>query len=146
MSLPAGPSAAARHRSAVLKAYRDFVDVARRSRPVGERDAKLEEARARIRANAHVADEATRADMLKQLVARVGYLRIVTPKSGRGRHRREAGHVVVREGELVEGVGETAGKRVADGKISMQEAHEYHNRLLKRQYFGQKPPPQPPML
>ena len=53
---------------------------------------------------------------------------------------------MVREGELVEDGGESKGKRVADGKISMQEAHEYHNRLMKRQYFGRKPPPQPPML
>ena len=82
--------------------------------------------------------------MLRTLVARVGYLRIVTPKGGR--HKRESGTFVVREGELVEDGGESKGKRVADGTISMQEAHDYHNRLMKRQYYGQKPPPQPPML
>ena len=133
-------SSAARHRAAVLKAYRDFVDVARRSRPVAEREAKLEEARAAIRASAGVTDE------LKKLVARVGFLRVVTPKTGRGRHKRESGVFVVREGEVVEGSGQSAGQRVADGTISMQEAHEYHNRLLKRQYYGQTPPPQTPML
>jgi hypothetical protein len=139
-------SSAARHRAAVLKAYRDFVDVARRSRPVAEREAKLEEARAAIRASAGVTDESEQQALLKKLVARVGFLRVVTPKTGRGRHKRESGVFVVREGEVVEGSGQSAGQRVADGTISMQEAHEYHNRLLKRQYYGQTPPPQPPML
>lgn len=145
MSSPAS-SAALRHRAQVLKAYRDLVDVVRRSRPASDRESKLEEARATIRANAHQGEESKRADLLKELVARVSYLRIVTPKSGRGRHKRESGVFVVREGELVEGSGETLGQRVNDGKISMQEAHEYHNRLLKRQYYGKTPPPQSPML
>tara|TARA_B000000441_G_C21547564_1_gene235331 strand:+ start:26 stop:463 length:438 start_codon:yes stop_codon:yes gene_type:complete len=136
--------AAARHRGAVLKAYRDLVDVVRRSSPVEARDAVLEEARTEIRANAAETDESKRLDLLRKLVARVGYLRIVTPKGGR--HKPEGGTFVVREGELVEDGGESKGKRVADGKISMQEAHDYHNRLMKRQYFGRKPPPQPPML
>ena len=135
-----------RHRAQVLKAYRDFVDVVRRSRPASAREAKLDEVRAAMRANAHVTEESKQLDLLKQLVARVSYLRIVTPKSGRGRHKRESGTFVVREGELVEGSGQSQGMRVNDGKISMQEAHEYHNRLLKRQYFGKTPPPQPPML
>ena len=56
MSSSAG-SAAVRHRAAVLKAYRDFVDVARRSRPVAERQAKLDEVRTAIRANAGETDE-----------------------------------------------------------------------------------------
>ena len=137
-------SAAARHRAAVLKAYRDLVDVVRRSRPVAEREAKLDEARTEIRAHAAEHEESKRLDMLRTLVARVGYLRIVTPKGGR--HKRESGTFVVREGELVEDGGESKGKRVADGTISMQEAHDYHNRLMNRQYYGQKPPPQPPML
>ena len=107
-------------------------------------DAVLEEARTEIRANAAETDESKRLDLLRKLVARVGYLRIITPKGGR--HKREGGTFVVREGELVEDGGESKGKRVADGKISMQEAHDYHNRLMKRQYFGRKPPPQPPML
>lgn len=139
-------SSAARHRAAVLKAYRDFVDVARRSRPVAEREAKLEEARAAIRASAGVTDESEQQALLKKLVARVGFLRVVTPKTGRGRHKRESGVFVVREGEVVQGSGQSAGQRVADGTISMQEAHEYHNRLLKRQYYGATPPKQPPML
>ena len=139
-------SSASRHRAAVLKAFRDFVDVARRSIPVAEREAKLEEARVAIRASASITSESEQQELLRKLVARMGFLRIMTPKTGRGRHKRESGVFVVRKGEVVEGVGNTNGQRVADGTISMQEAHEYHNRLLKRQYYGQKPPPQPPML
>ena len=46
-----------RHRSQVLKAYRDLVDVVGRSRPISERATKLEEARCAIRANAGESDE-----------------------------------------------------------------------------------------
>ena len=97
MSSPnAVASAAARHRGAVLKAYRDLVDVVRRSSPVAARDAMLEEARTEIRAHAAETDESKRLDLLRKLVARVGYLRIVTPKGGR--HKREGGTFVVRKG------------------------------------------------
>jgi hypothetical protein len=30
--------------------------------------------------------------------------------------------------------------RVADGKISMEEAYSLHHKLLKRQHFGREPP------
>lgn len=30
--------------------------------------------------------------------------------------------------------------RVADGKISMDEAYRKHHQLLKRQHFGREPP------
>ena len=105
-------SSAARHRSAVLKAYRDFVDVARRSVPVGEREGKLEEVRVAIRANFGVASESEQQTLLRTLVAKVAFLRIVTPKTGRGRHKRESGVFVVRDGAVVEGfefLGELAG-------------------------------------
>ena len=46
-----------RHRSQVLKAYRDLVDVLGRSRPTSERATKLEEARCAIRANAGESEE-----------------------------------------------------------------------------------------
>ena len=71
MSSPnAVASAAARHRGAVLKAYRDLVDVVRRSSPVAARDAMLEEARTEIRAHAAETDESKRLDLLRKLVAR----------------------------------------------------------------------------
>ena len=120
-----------------------LVDVARRSRPVANREKIVAEARDAIRANADEPSESKRLEHLKKLVARVGYLRMTTRKGGR--HKREAGTFVVREGKLVEGGAERE-KRVADGTISMQEAHDLHNRLMKRQYFGQTPPPQCPML
>ena len=137
-------SSAARHRSAVLKAYRDFVDVARRSVPVGEREGKLEEVRVAIRANFGVASESEQQTLLRTLVAKVAFLRIVTPKTGRGRHKRESGVFVVRDGAVVEGF-EFLGELARNEHLPLV-AHEYHNRLMKRQYYGKKPPPQPPML
>lgn len=139
-------SAAARHRAQVLKAYRDFLEVVARSQPASAREAKRTEVRDAIRSHANETDESTQLDLLKKLVGRVSFLRMTSPKTGRGRHTRETGVYVVRDGELVEGKGQSAGVRVNDGKISMEEAHAYHNRLLRRQYFGRKPPPQPPML
>ena len=50
---------------------------------------------------------------------------------------------MIRDGELVNAKGESKGARVADGTISMAEAHDYHNRLLKRQHFGREPPKGP---
>ena len=52
----------------------------------------------------------------------------------------------MRDGEVVEGVGQTGGQRVADGEDLNAGGADYHNRLLRRQYFGKTPPPQPPML
>ncbi|PSC73821.1 N-acyl-D-glucosamine 2-epimerase [Micractinium conductrix] len=51
-----------------------------------------------------------------------------------------AGHYVLRDGKLVEGSGETAGARVADGTIGMDEARQRHQQLLQRQFFGREPP------
>lgn len=35
-------------------------------------------------------------------------------------------------------------RRVADGTISMEEARQRHQQLLKRQFFGREPPPYDP--
>ena len=74
--------AAARHRGAVLKAYRDLVDVVRRSSPVEARDAVLEEARTEIRANAAETDESKRLDLLRKLVAGSGTCASSRPRAG----------------------------------------------------------------
>jgi hypothetical protein len=69
MSSAVSPTAF-RHRAQVLKTYRDFVDVVRRSRPASERDGKLAEVRATMRGHAAETDQATQQDLLKQLVGR----------------------------------------------------------------------------
>ncbi|BDA43734.1 hypothetical protein COCOBI_04-7490 [Coccomyxa sp. Obi] len=80
------------------------------------------------------------SDMLKDLVARVSFLRMATPKTYRDRRTRHGAETyVLRDGQLVEGRG-VADSRVADGTISMEEAMTRHKQLLKRQHFGREPP------
>ena len=51
---------------------------------------------------------------------------------------------VLRDGELVakDDIDDVAtkGRRVADGRLSNEEAWTYHTRLMKRQYYGKTPP------
>jgi polyhydroxyalkanoate synthesis regulator phasin len=50
---------------------------------------------------------------------------------------------VLRRGELVNAEKinvESKGARVNDGKLSNEEARTYHERLMKRQYYGKTPP------
>ena len=46
---------------------------------------------------------------------------------------------MLRDGELVQGAGQSAGTRVATGILDMNEARARHNALLKRQHFGRMP-------
>ena len=119
--------------------------------------------------------------MLKEMVARIGYLRMVTPRRAGDRPRTGASRYVFRAGKLEEGNAAREKRwvvtdwicsavlqsawcasnlhmrwlsstqshtcnlhcRVADGKISMEEAWTKHNQLMRRQYFGQDPPKAP---
>ena len=51
---------------------------------------------------------------------------------------------VLRDGELVakDDIDDVAtkGRRIADGRLSNEEAWTYHTRLMKRQYYGKTPP------
>ena len=164
-----------------------------------------------LQANKAEADPVRASDQLKELYARISFLRMATPRIPRDRFfRGGAGSFVLRDGELVPGSaakdkrcslalprqvcwaallalscvqqmllwqifcpapspvivvslgqlllvqalgmpelellsllqGELSGVcgRVADGKISMDEAYRKHNQLLKRQHFGREPP------
>lgn len=46
---------------------------------------------------------------------------------------------MLRDGELVQGAGQSAGTRVATGVLDMGEARTRHNALIKRQHFGRMP-------
>ena len=58
--------------------------------------------------------------------------------------RRVSTTFVLRDGALVakDDVDDVAtkGRRVADGRLSNEEAWTYHTRLMKRQYYGKTPP------
>ena len=72
------------HRANVLRAYRELVDLLKRL-PADRREAGLQEARASVRINAGERDALKASDMLKDLVARISFLRMATPKHARDR-------------------------------------------------------------
>ena len=72
-------------RANVLRAYRELLDLAKRL-PIDKRYASLEEARKAMRSNQSEADPIKQTDMLKELVAKVSFLRMTTPKTYRDRY------------------------------------------------------------
>lgn len=127
------------HSREILQAYREVLKLIRRL-PREQIENALNEAKSVMRSHQLEMDPARRSDLYKQLAAKISFLRMITPRVPGDQSVLGACHYVLREGNLVEGYGENTGSRVADGKLSMAEAHEYHNRLLKRQYFGKDPP------
>jgi len=108
--------------------------------PEPARATECSAARAAFRDNAHASGAA--AELLRtKLDDKLRYLRIVTPKRpGDTDDIDEASRVyVLRDGELEQRQGRRE-KRVADGTMSMSEARERHDRLLRRQHFGRAPP------
>jgi len=108
------------------------------------------------------AERALEDEIVKFLLGKVGFLKMNASGSVsrelRSREERKSGGrkdtvllsttFVLRGGELVptseEGVDvESKGSRVNDGKLSNEEAWTYHNRLMKRQYYGKTPPKMP---
>ena len=71
-------------RTNVLRAYRELVDLLKRL-PADQAGPRLQEARAALRANSSEADPLKASDMLRDLVARVSFLRMATPKTARDR-------------------------------------------------------------
>jgi hypothetical protein len=71
-------------RANVLRVYRELVDLIKRL-PAERREFSLQEARASMRANIGEADPLKASEMLKDLVARVSFLRMATPKTYRDR-------------------------------------------------------------
>ena len=109
-----------------------------------------------------IAAERAEDEIVKFLLGKVGFLKMNASGSVsrelRSREERKSGGrkdsvllsttFVLRGGELVptseEGVDvESKGSRVNDGKLSNEEAWTYHNRLMKRQYYGKTPPKMP---
>ena len=71
-------------RANVLRAYKELLDLAKRL-PADKRYASLEEARKAMRFNQSEKDPVKQTDMLKELVAKVSFLRMTTPKTYRDR-------------------------------------------------------------
>ena len=71
-------------RANVLRAYRELIDLAKRL-PSAKRDVSVQEARNALRTNRNESDPVKQSDMLKELVAKVSFLRMTTPKTYRDR-------------------------------------------------------------
>lgn len=100
----------AQHRTQVLRAYRELLGLIKRL-PGEQRAAQWAEARGAVRRHAGEAGEAERQELLKRLIARISFLRMVTPRRPGEASATGAGHFVLREGRLVEGHGQSAGAR-----------------------------------
>mmetsp|Transcript_35135 Transcript_35135/g.62635 ORF Transcript_35135/g.62635 Transcript_35135/m.62635 type:complete len:143 (-) Transcript_35135:202-630(-) len=127
--------------SPVLRHYRELLELSRRL-PAGEAKDAAAAVRAEVRCNAELPEDSLAAqDALRKMIARISFLKMTTSKRVPSwRDSVSYGTYVVRDGDVIQARGQGRGSRVADGKISMEEAWSYHNRLLKRQHFGREPP------
>lgn len=128
----------AEHRAVVRGLYRELLKRIDRL-PAGERATKRAEAVREMHANMHVLEDAKRADLLKQLVSRVSWLRVITPNRP-GDGNLTGSTFVVRDGKVVEGGGDSFGVRVASSQCDMNEFRVKHEQLMRRQHYGNAPP------
>ncbi len=98
------------HRTKVLAAYKELLSLIRRL-PGDRQIEALAEARATMRQHAGESDLGRQSDLFKQLAAKISFLRMVTPKRSGETSSIGAGHYVLRDGELVPGVGRSVGTR-----------------------------------
>ncbi|KAG2483066.1 hypothetical protein HYH03_018049 [Edaphochlamys debaryana] len=119
----------------VLCRYRELLRLIGRL-PGDQRSKALTEARTTLRARKSEANPEEQLKHLKELVSKIGYLRIITPRQPGD---VKSGVFVVRDGRLVEGGGEAKGARVADGTISYQDAMRRNERDFQRFYGAPKP-------
>lgn len=104
------------HRINVLRAYRELVNLIHRLAPDKVQPA-LQEARAAVQANKAEADPLRASDQLKDLYARISFLRMATPRMPRDRFfRGGAGSFVLRDGELVAGAARKESRCAASRK------------------------------
>ena len=113
--------------------------------------------REKVKKDAHDALSARKVEdeIVKFLLGKVGYLKTrasgATTRELRSRESTQqsvkesavSSTFVLRQGELVNAEEirvESKGARVNDGKLSNEEARTYHERLMKRQYYGKTPP------
>lgn len=99
------------HRVQVLTRYKQLLQLLK-GLPQDQQLSSLSEARSTTRQRLHEQDPQLQLDYLKELVSRIGYLRIITPKSASTSTTTTGrGVYVLREGKLVEGTGHDKGDR-----------------------------------
>lgn len=97
------------HRAQVLSRYKELLRLVGRL-PEQKREQALREARDTVRSRQAEGDPQRQLDHLRELVSRIGYLRITTPREP-GEAGSKSGVYVVRDGRLVEGSGAGRGSR-----------------------------------
>lgn len=88
-------------RADILRSYRELLFLIKRL-PQEDSIAALQEAREKLKSRRHVTNELTASDMHKELVGKIGFLRMTLPRQARDRYTRP-GVFVMRDGILVEG-------------------------------------------
>jgi hypothetical protein len=96
------------HKTQVLARYRELLRLIQRL-PSSKSAAARAEAQQTIRQRQQEADPEQQLQYLKELAAKIGFLRISTPR--RPGEVLEAGSFVLRDGQLVKGSGEHKGTR-----------------------------------
>lgn len=91
-------------RTDILRSYRELLYLIRRL-PPEKRVSAATEARATLKRNKDEVDALKASDMHKELMGKIGYLRLSLPRQLGDRYAK-AGRFVLREGKLVEGEAE----------------------------------------
>eukprot|EP00878_Enallax_costatus_P006456 GHUV01006768.1.p1 GENE.GHUV01006768.1~~GHUV01006768.1.p1 ORF type:complete len:133 (+),score=26.11 GHUV01006768.1:211-609(+) len=124
------------HKAQVLSRYRELLRLIHRL-PSDKATAAKAEAQQTIRQRQTETDPEAQLQYLKELVARISFLRITTPRPVG--EKLEGGSYVLRDGSLVKGSGEEKGTRVTDGSMSMDEAKRVNREHYKR-FYGKSMP------
>ncbi|WIA14010.1 hypothetical protein OEZ85_002570 [Tetradesmus obliquus] len=119
------------HKPQVLSRYRELLRLIQRL-PSSKAAAARAEAQQTIRQRQHEADPEQQLQHLKELAAKIGFLRITTPR--RPGEALDSGSFVLRDGQLVKGSGEQKGTRAADGTMTMEAAQQKNREHYKRFY------------
>jgi hypothetical protein len=88
------------HRTNVLRAYRQLLQLIKRLPPLQQGKA-VAQARSEAVNDRNISNAVEASDKLKQLYARIGYLRTITPRQPGDAECLGSGHYVLRDGELV---------------------------------------------
>ena len=88
-------------KAAVLRSYRELLTLIKRLAPSAKAEA-LQNARSSMRQHAAEQDAARASDLHKELVAKIGFLRMTTPRRAGEPSHAGAGTFVLRKGELVQ--------------------------------------------
>ena len=88
-------------KAAVLRSYRELLTLIKRLAPPAKAEA-LQNARSSMRQHAAEQDAAKASDLHKELVAKIGFLRMTTPRRVGEPSHSGAGTFVLRKGELVQ--------------------------------------------